>query len=461
LGLVIFMKNYFRKNWPIFVLLIFVFLFHFLFLTSPPEAVFDEVHFGKFVNSYFTRQYYFDIHPPLGKLMIAGAADFLGYDGASAFSQIGQAVNGTDLFSLRFLPALFGVLLVWLIYKLILVLGLSKKAALFGAFLVAFDNALLVQSKFILVDIFLLVFGFFSLCFYFLSKKSSKRKLLYLLLCALFSGLAFSIKWTGLSFLGLILFFSLIDAVKQKKKPLLRFSILIFIPFLVYLLIFSIHLKILNKSGQGDAFMSPAFQKTLAGNKIEENIKPASFWRKFIELNKAMYRYNATLKASHPDASKWYQWPFMKKPIWYWSKAINEKTANIYFLGNFLIWWQVLIGLLAAPFLLLKKKIRKKISPLIYFLGLGFLINFLPFIFIGRVTFLYHYLPSLIFGILILVLVCDKVLNLFDKKTYFYSLLIFIFLSFLILSPLTYGFSFPGGLIQNYNNFFLEKFVPF
>ncbi len=448
---------YLKKNWPIIVLLVFASLFHFLFLTSPSEAVFDEVHFGKFVNSYFNHQYYFDIHPPLGKLIITGAADFLGYDGTSAFSQIGQAVNGTDLFSLRFLPALFGILLVWVIYKLILALGLSKKAALFGAFLVAFDNALLVQSKFILVDIFLLVFGFSSLYFFFLSKKSSKRKLLYLLLCALFSGLAFSIKWTGLSFLGLILFFSLIDVVKQKEKPLLKFSILIFIPFLIYLSVFAIHFKILYKSGSGDAFMSPAFQKTLVGSKIEEDTRPASFWQKFIELNKAMYRYNAGLKAEHFNGSKWYQWSFMERPVWYWA---GEK-ANIYFLGNFLIWWQVLIGFLTTSFLLLKKKIRKKISPLVYFLGLGFLINFLPFIFIGRVTFLYHYLPSLIFGILILVLIYDRILNLFDKKAYLYFLLIFIFLSFLILSPLTYGFSLSENVIQNYNNFFLEKLIPF
>ncbi|MFN7088533.1 MAG: phospholipid carrier-dependent glycosyltransferase [Candidatus Paceibacteria bacterium] len=43
----------------------------FLFIWNPPEVVFDEVHFGKFLYAYFTGEYYFDIHPPLGKLILA------------------------------------------------------------------------------------------------------------------------------------------------------------------------------------------------------------------------------------------------------------------------------------------------------------------------------------------------------------------------------------------------------
>ena len=38
---------------------------------TPDGVVFDEYHFGKFVNNYFDGQYFFDIHPPLGKLTLA------------------------------------------------------------------------------------------------------------------------------------------------------------------------------------------------------------------------------------------------------------------------------------------------------------------------------------------------------------------------------------------------------
>lgn len=459
---------YLKKNWPIFILLLLAVLTRFLFLSYPSEVVFDEVHFGKFVSSYFTHQYYFDIHPPLGKLMIAGFAKIFGFQGGADFSNIGQSVNKTELFILRFLPALFGVLFVLLIYQLILAVGLSKKAAFLGGFLVLFDNAFLVQSKFILIDIILLFFGFLALYFFVLFKKNNALTLLAF--SALFSALAFSIKWTGLSFLGIILFFTFLEFFKpfaffsekvKGKQIILKLITLIFISFLVYLSVFAIHLKTLYKSGPGDAFMSPAFQKTLLENKIEENIKPASFWQKFIELNKAMYKYNAGLKASHPDASKWYQWPFMKKPVWYWSKDFNGKTANIYFLGNPLTWLLVLLAVPIAFFILLKRRLRKKLPPIIYLLIFGFFINFLPFVFVSRVCFLYHYLPSLVFGILILVLLCDKILKLsFSRKTHFllYSgLLIAVFLVFLALMPLTYGFP---VLNQIYNSFirFLTSF---
>lgn len=36
-------------------------------LDRPPAVVFDEHHFGRFTNQYWKGEYFFDIHPPLGK----------------------------------------------------------------------------------------------------------------------------------------------------------------------------------------------------------------------------------------------------------------------------------------------------------------------------------------------------------------------------------------------------------
>jgi dolichyl-phosphate-mannose--protein O-mannosyl transferase len=71
-------------------------------LKWPAQVVFDEVHFGKFVNGYITGRYFFDIHPPLGKLLIALVAYSYGYDGTQPFDHIGEAYHANvNLFALR------------------------------------------------------------------------------------------------------------------------------------------------------------------------------------------------------------------------------------------------------------------------------------------------------------------------------------------------------------------------
>ena len=492
------MTKILKDNWPLFILLILALLTRFLFLSYPAEVVFDEVHFGKFVSAYFIHQYYFDIHPPLGKLMIAGFAKIFGFQGNFDFSKIGEVFDAQNLFILRFLPALFGVLFVLLIYKFVLLLGLSKKAAFLAGFLISFDNAFLVESKFILVDIFLLFFGFLSLYFFLACRQAGilarqKQKIIYYILAAFFAGLALSIKWTGLSFLGIILLFIFINPVRnppcrrhgvsrlgrlisngvnflkriQIKQLLIKLTIFIFVPFIVYLSFFAIHFNLLPKSGPGDAFMSLTFQKTLSGNTVADSaIKPLTFWQKFVELNQKMYFYSSTLKTGHQDTSRWYQWPLMKKPVWYWTKNLNNRIANIYLIGNPLIWWLVAVILPITFFILFFKKIKGKIfypapssalvrwPPIIYLLLLGYFVNLLPFIFISRAAFLYHYLITFTFGILIFVLLIEKLL----KNNFFYfSFLFLVILNFLFILPLTYGFPVSSGINDLYQGFI--KFI--
>ena len=352
-----------RKNLPLFILLIFAFSTRFLFLSYPAEVVFDEVHFGKFVSAYSTGKYYFDIHPPLGKLMIAGFAKIFGFQGnfdpstssGQVFAKIGEVLDEKSLFILRFLPALTGALFVLLIYLLILAFAASRKIAFFGAFLILFDNAFLVESKFILVDTFLLFFGFLSFYLFVLARKQTllRHQMLFYSSSAISVGLTFSIKWTGLSFLPIYLLFIVWSLFKNFKfrEFFLKLAIFTIIPFFIYISIFAIHFELLPKSGPGNNFMSPSFQKTLQENSVSQDIKPLGFWGKFTELNKVMFLASATLKTGHQDASKWYQWPFDKKPIWYWTHSTSSgqaqnQVANIYLLGNPMVWWSVTVSFL-------------------------------------------------------------------------------------------------------------------
>lgn len=453
------MNSFLKKNWPLLLLLFLAVLTRFWHLGYPAEVVFDEVNFGKYVSAYFTQEYYFEIHPPLSKLMIAGTAKLFGFQPGSDFDHIGEALDAKSIVALRFLPALFGVLFVAIVYWMGLALNFSRPAAFLGGFLALFDNALLVESKFILFDIFLLSFGFSALCCYLRSEKTSgKKRFISYGLASVFAGLAAGVKFTGVSFFGLILLFVFIKFLHDLrfKKFLLKAALFCAIAVLTYILPFPLHFALLPKSGPGDAYMSAAFSDTA---------EPLSFWGKFRELNVAMYNYNAGITADHPDGSRWYEWPFDRKPVYYWTKSDEGATAKIYFIGNPFIWWLTSAAVALSLVLLVFATLRRRLGPEIYFLLAGYFANLLPFILVTRVAFLYHYLSSLIFAALITVLLLDRLIMPAQKHrlgarsfaVFYASLLIVVLVTFLLIAPLSYGLPI-SPYFQTYYDAFINAF---
>ena len=82
----------------------------FAMLAYPRQVVWDEHHFGKFVNGYLSGAYFFDIHPPLGKIILMIASALGGYDGVTVgWERIGVDIpSSVNLLALRGAPALQG-----------------------------------------------------------------------------------------------------------------------------------------------------------------------------------------------------------------------------------------------------------------------------------------------------------------------------------------------------------------
>jgi len=61
-------------------------------------------------SHYIERKYYFDVHPPIGKMMLALAGRVLGFDGVYKFTAIGESypANNVPYIGMRLLPALCG-----------------------------------------------------------------------------------------------------------------------------------------------------------------------------------------------------------------------------------------------------------------------------------------------------------------------------------------------------------------
>src|ERR1041384_5010836 len=125
---------------------------HFWRLLMPRAVVFDEMHYERFAGNFLNHSYLFDVHPPLGRMMFAGFAKLLGIPAAALTQPVPEPL-------LRVLPAAFGIALVPLVFILLRQLGATRRIATLGALAILLENALLVASRFILPDIFLIVFG--------------------------------------------------------------------------------------------------------------------------------------------------------------------------------------------------------------------------------------------------------------------------------------------------------------
>lgn len=444
--------DFFRRNYSLIILIILVFLTRFFYFSKPPEIVFDEIYFGKFVINYFSGANFFDIHPPLGKLIIFFFAKIFGFHYLENQDSLILLSDPKNLFILRIAPAFFGVLLVPLVFKLTGILSNSKKAAGIASFLIIFDNAFLVYSRYIFMDIILVFFGILVLYLFF---KSLNRKLqfIYFVFSALALGATISIKWTGLAIWGVIIAYLLWKTIRKQirfKKFAVSFLIFTIIPFLFYLSVFALHFSLIKKVNQDNGFFTPQYLKTLENNNIAANIKPLSFWGKIKEINKTMFISNSKLSATHPYSSKWYQWPFSQKPIYLWQKQIdNKKTTNLWLFGNLIIWLPAFLFLILSTAFIFLKKFRQKMPPNFSWLIFAYFANLLPFIFIKRVVFLYHYFLAITFAIIILSIFLERIIILHPKyKIAVYLFLALVMIFFIIFSPLSYGFP---ELIKLYN----------
>ena len=129
---------------------------HFLKLSYPSSVVFDEQWYAGSAASYFSHKYYFDVHPPLGKLLIAGSGYIFGFKdstGGNFNFRFGKNYPGIDTYlPLRFLPAILGSLIPLLGWLITREAGGSKKAsflvAIFLALALSLDREVLRLCRF-------------------------------------------------------------------------------------------------------------------------------------------------------------------------------------------------------------------------------------------------------------------------------------------------------------------------
>ncbi|RIB27233.1 Glycosyltransferase Family 39 protein [Gigaspora rosea] len=263
----------------------------------------------KFGSHYLKREFYFDVHPPLGKMLV-GLAGLL-------------AGNNTDV-NYGFMRIFFAPFSDWMVplaYFTAIELDFSHHAMILAILIVLLNTAYLCISHFILLDSMLLFFTFTTL--FFLTKFHNQRYnsffidwWLWLILTRVSIGCVTSVKWVGLfatALVGLYNIEYLWDKFGDLSMPktvyfkhlIARIICLIILPIQIYMLCFAIHFAILYRSGLGDVQMSSLFQAGLHGNNFYGNPIDLAYSSKFILKN---MEYGGGLLHSHvqtyPSGSK-------------------------------------------------------------------------------------------------------------------------------------------------------------
>lgn len=250
------------------------------------HVVWDEAHFGKFGSYYLRHEFYHDVHPPLGKMLIGLSGYLVGYNGSWDFNSGETYPSYIDYTKMRVFNATFSALCVPLAYYTLKQVGFSIASTWLFTLMVCLELSYITLGKFILLDSMLLFFTI-STVFCFLrfhtinsSEKSFTRKWWKWLLLTGFSiGCTCSVKMVGLLSTALVGIYTVVDLwVKLGDKKmkwsvyirhwLARIFCLIIIPLLVFMASFKVHFDLLYKTGTGDANMSSLFQANLLGSDV-------------------------------------------------------------------------------------------------------------------------------------------------------------------------------------------------
>ncbi|XP_073656282.1 protein O-mannosyl-transferase 2 isoform X5 [Tursiops truncatus] len=277
-------------------------------LDQPPHICWDETHFGKMGSYYINRTFFFDVHPPLGKMLIGLAGHLTGYDGTFLFQKPGDEYEHHSYLGMRGFCAFLGALLIPFAYLTVLELSQSLPAALLTAALLTFDTGCLTLSQYILLDPILMFFimaAMLSMVKYnsYANRPFSAPWWLWLSLTGVNLAGALGVKFVGLFIilqvgwntvsdlwhlfgdlsLSMITHMSGIRQIMPHMPSTLhwlglqvtvgkhltaRILCLIVLPLALYTATYAVHFMVLNKSGPGDGFFSSAFQARLSGNNL-------------------------------------------------------------------------------------------------------------------------------------------------------------------------------------------------
>ena len=133
------------------------------------------------------------------------------------------------------------------------------------------------------------------------------------------------------------------------------------------------------------------------------------------------------------DSSKWYEWIYNREPLYFYGRDLgNGMTESISTVGNPTIWLVSLASVVASAIIGYKKKDNKA-----WVFVVGYLCQYMPWMFITRTTYIYHYFSALPFA-MFAIMYAFKWLSEYKTRDVV-EYLVLVVLSFLVYYPMISG----------------------
>ena len=358
------------------------------------STYFDEIYHARTAFENIEGIYPYEIsHPPLGKLIIA----------------LGISLFGMTPFGWRFSGTLFGVLMLPVMYYFLKRMFKKTEVAACGTMVFAFDFMHFTQTRIATIDSYAVFFTLLMYLFMYLYVSGGEKR--NLALSGVFFGLGAASKWTclyagaGLGVIWLLYWLMRMKKGEEGFKDFIKnclFCVVFFVivPAAIYYVSYYPYGRA-QGMGRLTMFFSRDYAKTVLDNQ--------SF----------MLNYHSGVHSEHPYSSRWYQWILNIRPILYYLNYFDDGSRSSFgaFLNPVLCW----AGFAAMLIMLYRAVIcRDKKAGFIF---IGYIAQLLPWVFITRTTFEYHYFASSLFLALALAYIFAMFLE--DNKSgkvYVYSL---------------------------------------
>jgi dolichyl-phosphate-mannose-protein mannosyltransferase len=410
------------------------------FLTG---MIFDEIYHARTAYEYLHNMEPTEwTHPPLGKILIS----------------TGIFIFGMNPFGWRIVGTLFGVMMIPLMYMFGKKLFKKRFYAFCSAFLMMFDFMHFSLTRIATIDVygtFFVILMYYFMYDYFVNKSYAagfKKSLKPLFLSGLFFGLGAASKWIGLYAGGGLALLFFIAKYREYND---------------YRLLSDINYNKLTKPAWLNKFIPVYLKRTLLFCVLFFIIIPAIIYvlsyipymsvpgpghglDVIIRNQRDMLNYHSygVLGATHTYSSHWWEWPIMRRPLetYTGSDLAPGMSSSMTIMGNPAIWWVGIAAVILAAFTALRKGDRRM---LVIFIAMAF--QYMPWIAVERITFIYHFFSMVPFVIISIVYMIKTFEEIYPEARYFVCFYLgVVLLLFVMFYPVLSGLEVPRWYVEHF-----------